>query len=145
MCGSFSRFVSVLLLGWAFVAAPAAFGAGLDLSLGATLDDSVGMDWTLPDGVIVHLRLVDHQFHLFFLNEDREIIEPVYPTAIIRGEETRNKTNELHYALRRGPGPFLTYPLLRYPPYDYWLRIIFPAEVVEGDESIVLSRGRFRQ
>ena len=137
--------LGLLGLGVLLVSGLSAQDEDLDLSLGSTIDNSVGMDWTLADGQLVHLRLVNHQFCFFFLDAERKIVEPVYSRVILRGEETRNKTNELLYTLSRGSGPYLTHPRMHYPPYDYWLMIIIPSDLVEGDDAIVLSRGRFRQ
>lgn len=129
-----------LLLAAGLMASPS-----VDLSLGAPIDDATGTDWTLPDGGLINLRIVDQRFHLLFLDEDRNLIEPAYERIILRGEETKNKTNEIFLPLRRGDGPFLTHPRLQYLPVDYWLRLVIPSEETEEDEAVVLPRERFRQ
>lgn len=132
----------VFLLGVSFAVAE---DAELDLSLGAVIDNSVGIDWPLEDGKLAHLRIIDQCFHLFFLDSERKIIEPLFATAILRGEETRDKSAKVVRQLTRGSGPFLQHPRHNYPPYDFWLSLVIPG--ASGDEGnfTTLSRQRFRQ
>jgi hypothetical protein len=117
----------------------------LDLTIGSPVDDAVGADWTLPDGTLLHLRILDNRLHLLFLDEERNIVEPTHGRLILRGEMTSNKTRELFFPMRGGEGPFLTHPRLLYPPVDYWLRVVIPNAETEEEGAVVLPRQRFRQ
>jgi hypothetical protein len=134
-----------LLFGLLLAGALSAESPELDLSLGAEMDNAHGLDWVLPDGGTVHLRIIDRQFHLFFLDEERKIVEPLVPSVILRGEEARNKTNEVVRLLRRGRGPFLVHPRHHFPPHDYWLRLVIPDASGEEGANETLPRKRFRQ
>ena len=143
MSGPMRKILHLLLLRWAWGwLAVATLGASTEFSaeLGAIVDDASGMDWTLPGGETLHLRILDDRFQAFFLNEAREIIEPTLEKVILRGEETRNKTNEFNLPLRRA-GLSLSHPRRFYPPYDYWVIGLVPHE---GKDSTVLPRQRFR-
>ncbi|MFP4283015.1 MAG: hypothetical protein ACLFR7_01460 [Opitutales bacterium] len=115
----------------------------LEIALGTAVSEEVGLDWTLRDGQRVHLRVVDQQFHLLFLDAERNIMKPAFERAIVRGEETRNKTNELNLLLTPGADPSLTHVRRIYPPHDYWLRLLVPVEGTDDYEA--LPRQRLRQ
>ena len=113
------------------------------LQLGEALPGGVGQDWTLPDGQVVNLQIVANQFHLVFLDQERVIVKPTVAKVIIRGEETRNKTQKLQVTLSAGSGASLSHPRKVYPPYDYWLQLVVPADEASGEWKS-LARRRFR-
>ncbi len=121
-----------------------ALSSTADFTLGTTVEESPGLDWTLPEGSLLHLRVIDLQFVAVFLDEERKIIEPTHDTVILQGEETHNRTNRVHRVLRRGDGPFLQNPRRHSAPHDFWLRIVIPAEK-DGNDVTVLPRQRFTQ
>lgn len=110
-----------------------------------------GRDFVLPTGERCYVAIENNQLKLIFFEsqeEDEEhpvrervAIEPPYPSVILRGEEARNKTNNLFWSLDRS-GDVLTFPRQLYPPYDYWLTLVVPRE---GKDAIVVPRSRFTQ
>ncbi len=66
------------------------------LALGAEVVEGVGQDWSLPDGQVVNLQIVDQNFHLLFLDPDRLIIAPTIEKVIVRGEGVLRKSNKLN-------------------------------------------------
>lgn len=116
--------------------------AGFEFELGAKVDESAGTDWEMPDGGTLHLRVIDLNFVAVFLDEERVLIEPPVDSCILQGEETHNRTRNLHLVLQRGDGPLLTHPRFIPAPHDFWLRIVIPKE---EKEPTLLPRQRFTQ
>ena len=113
------------------------------LEIGAEVSETGGEDWTLPDGQLVQLRIIEKQFHLLFLDEDRLLIEPAVKKVILRGEEARNQTNNINIVLKPGSDNTLTHVRKVYPPYDYWLMLLIPDPEKSG-EWTSLQRRRFQ-
>lgn len=121
-----------------------AIAAESQFELGALVEEGVGQDWVLADGQVANLQIIESQFHLFFLDQERLIVTPPVEKAIVRGEGARNRTNRINVILRVDSGPALTHPRNLFPPYDYWLLLLIPSEEI-GEEWESLSRVRFRQ
>lgn len=133
------RFFNLLV----FLLVAGALGAAEEKpALGVKVGEGVGHDWVLPNGQLVNLQIIANQFHLLFLDADRWVIEPTVEKVIVRGEEARNKTNELNLVLRKGSGASLMHVRTFFAPFDYWLRLLVPSEEA-ADEWVSLTRVRF--
>ncbi len=127
-----------------FLALPILFLAS---ALGAQVTtealDSQGLNIQLPE-VGLNLRVVDQNFRIYFLDEERIPLDPQpYTRAVLFTEQARGPKREDRLFLSpSSDGPFLVSPRIIAPPFDYWIRIVLTGDDVEEE---VIARTRFQQ
>lgn len=100
--------------------------------IGKPLPNEIGATFPYEDG-FVNLRVVDNNFRVYFLDEEKNLIEPTWPTASIRWFNTKFKPEQANFAgLRKGSGPFLYSDRNIVLPIYYWINLSF----VNADGSI---------
>lgn len=100
--------------------------------IGKPLPDEKGATFPYEEGTI-NLRVMDNNFRVYFLDEEKNLQEPTWPSASIRWFNTKAKPDQANFGgLKKGPGPFLFCERNIVLPIYYWVHLSF----VNADGSI---------
>lgn len=138
--------IAALIILAAWVAA--ANAQNQPMEVGDTLEPTLGAYWPYAQGDqkgFVNLRIVDNQFRLYFLEEDRDTIaEPALPHAVIHYSNTQRRSlNNQTLTLSRSGGPFLGNPRFIQAPHRYQVRIFLTPQLGQGaddSDGIILGQ-----
>ncbi len=93
--------------------------------IGKPLPNEIGPTFPYEEG-FVNLRVVDNNFRVYFLDKDKNLEEPLWPTASIRWFNTKFKPDQANFTgLSKGSGPFLYSPRNIVLPIYYWINLSF--------------------
>lgn len=124
-------------------------GKPLPNELGLTLERKEVDEGATEPGFI-NLRIVDNRFQLWFLDHEKNVVEPTYPMAILhyRGFVVR-KSRETIQLLPEGDGLCLTSPRIVPPPHHYSVRILLmnkaEEEALNPDNQTEVPANKVRQ
>lgn len=135
--------VCFLLFVLTVLGAPLLHGSDEEIGVGKPLPDEIGItierigvDPGATERGFINLRIVDNRFQLWFLDHEKNVIEPAFPLAILhyRGFVVRKS----RYTIQLTPdssGLFLTSPRVIKPPYHYSVKILLMDKIDEATFS----------
>lgn len=125
----FSYLLLIVALG--YLAVPFTFAA--DDNQEAVEFEGVVID--LKDGTKANVLIEDRHFTVRFYNQEDEVVDPIYPKAIIRYEGILNKEDEENLLLRpSGDALVATRPV--FPPHKYIFTMILKDDDDESRREI---------
>ncbi len=129
-------FAGVLFFAWtagSLVAAETEAAGGPPWELGDELDE-VGNDYAFEDGFI-NLRLEGNTWRAYFIDEEREIVEPEPLRLLVQWERQHDRTDRGVTELRRSGGnPWLGNPRVMRPPHIF--RVTMAMMEADSDEIV---------
>lgn len=137
------------------------------LNAETTVDEEIGIGKPLPDELgltlerkhidegatepgFINLRIVNNRFQLWFLDHEKNVVEPAYPMAILhyRGFVVR-RSRETIQLRPDSDGLFLTSPRVVPPPHHYSVRILLmnqaEEEALNPDNHTEIPDSKVRQ
>ncbi len=110
---------------------------GMMPEMGAYIDAS--------DGGFINIRIVGNNFHLYFLDAEKKLIEPTYKRALIRYENVARKDRDERLILNlSADGQSLTSGRVVRPPFNFWVTLHF-YDNNDSEKRIPYGRHRVRQ
>lgn len=113
-------------------------------SVGDTIDDGVGVDYTWGKYKL-NLRVEDTHFVLYFINEEGKVVAHPDVEAVIRYENTTGKRISNIMRMESENDEVLRGSRFVAVPYNYWVFLTLKKEAESGDVLEVFQRVRLVQ